>query len=235
MKNILRKARSYIFKPKPSQNRFNFVDIGFHGDEYLLNLVDTLLKKSNFFVETGTNVGSTLAYVARNYPSISCLSCEPDINAYQQALANVSNYSNVSLFNETSQKFLKQILNQESIINGEVIFWLDAHGYGFEWPLKEEIELITKAKNNAFILIDDFLVPELDCFGYDKHEGQVCSFEFIKDSLNACHNYSLYYPKYTDKTSKHHPLRGWGLIEYGHDQRIIFPKSLEDKIKNENL
>ena len=57
------------------------VELGFHGDAYLLALVDALLDRAEAFVETGTNVGSTLRYVAARRPQLPCLSCEPDPEA----------------------------------------------------------------------------------------------------------------------------------------------------------
>ena len=79
-------------------------------------------------------------------------------------------------------------------------------------------------------MIDDFKVPGLECFGYDVYEGQECSFEYINDSLNPQLDYNFYYPMYTDRTSKHHPLRGWVLIEYGSQEGLKVPDALRKKI-----
>jgi hypothetical protein len=125
------------------------------------------------------------------------------------------------------------MLNKQEVLDGEVLFWLDAHGYGFEWPLREEVSVITTYWQKAYLLIDDFLVPGLDCFGYDEYKGQVCSFDYIKNSLNDQHEYSLYYPPYIERTSKHHPLRGWGLIEYGHCAKLDLPETTRSRIRKE--
>src|SRR5512141_389845 len=112
---------------RPSQ----FIDVGFHGDEYLLSLVGHLASTSKVFVETGANVGSTLAYVARNYSALRCLSCEPDRSAFEQAIVNVGEYGNVALVNGTSQQFIDHLEKHEPwIFSEECFFWLDAHGYG---------------------------------------------------------------------------------------------------------
>ena len=50
---------------------------GFHGDIYLINLVNHCLDLSTNFIETGTNIGTTLYFVSRNY-NMSCYSCEMD-------------------------------------------------------------------------------------------------------------------------------------------------------------
>jgi hypothetical protein len=212
--------------------RFSFYEIGFHGDRYLLQLVDLILENCGYFIETGTNVGSTLAYVARTYPHIECLSCEPDFQAFQYAVKNTTGLSNVSIYNETSQVFLKRIAQHHTyLLAGNVSFWLDAHGYGFKWPLRDELAFITTTFNAAYVLIDDFKVPGLDCFSYDEYQDQECSFDYIQDVLNPQFEYSLYYPTYRERTSRHHLLRGWGLIEFGHDGALKLSDSLGSEVR----
>ena len=70
---------------KKEKNRFDFFMVGFHGDKYLLQFVDVMIRNCNYFIETGTNVGSTLAYIGRTYTQIKCLSCEPDKEAFNCA------------------------------------------------------------------------------------------------------------------------------------------------------
>ena len=180
------------------------------------------------FVETGTNVGSTLAYFAQRYPNIPCLSCEPDLEAFRHAHENVSGLTNITLYNQTSQQFLETLSEKHpEIFTKKVLFWLDAHGYGFQWPLKEELAFITKKFKQALILIDDFKVPNKEMFGYDEYDGQICSYDYIKDSLSRLdRTYQLYYPNYTEKTSQHHPLRGWGLIVFGQVSDLMLPEQL---------
>lgn len=217
---------------QPQNRRMSqFIDIGFHGDKYLLHLAGHIAGKCKVFVETGSNVGSTLAYVARSFPWLRCLSCEPDHSAFEQASANVGKYDNVTLFNGTSQQFIGHLSRYEpKIFSEQCFFWLDAHGYGFEWPLKKELEFITGRFSSGYILIDDFKVPGQDHFGYDQYHGQVCSYDYVKDALNTGKAYQLYYPTYQDKTSKHHPLRGWGLLVFGHDDFRI-PEQLADNME----
>ena len=222
---------SKLFKRKKRlKSSLNFFETVFHGDKYLIDVVDFLIKDREYFIETGTNVGSTLAYVARKYPSIKCFSCEPDKIAYKNAKKNTHGYDNVMIYNLTSQKFLVKIKNDcQCIYEKKILFWLDAHGYGFKWPLMFEIEFITKYFNNVFILIDDFKVPGLDCFGFDSYKDQICSFDYIKNAINT-DNYNLYYPNYCERTSKHHPLRGWGLISLG--KYIDFPNNIKNFINS---
>jgi hypothetical protein len=208
-----------MFKKKPArpESTYGFMPLGFHGDRYLLDVVSTLLGRADIFIETGTNVGSTLAYVAKTFPNLPCYSCEPDVEAYRRAIENTKDISNVHLYNQLSQDFIKRIETKHSdFLTRQALFWLDAHGYGFQWPLKDEISFITRSFPSAYILIDDFQVPGVDIFGYDQYQDQICSYEGIKDAIKPGLKFNLYYPAYTEHTSPHHPLRGWGLIEYGH-------------------
>lgn len=198
-----------------NSTRHNVYLVGFHGDKYLLRLVDLLANQSQHFIETGANVGTTLAYVAEKYSHLHCVSCEPDADAFRDALKNTQGFVNVQLHNELSQDFLVRLNTDEQLKTQIVLYWLDAHGYGFEWPLREEVSWITHSTPQGFILIDDFKVPHLDVFGYDIYREHICSFDYIKNSLNPALTYRVIYPNYTKHTSKHHPLRGWGLIVFG--------------------
>ncbi|MBD3322191.1 MAG: hypothetical protein GF350_13920 [Chitinivibrionales bacterium] len=217
-------------KPAVSQ----FYPVGFHGDTYLLSCVECVMKKTDVFIETGAHVGSTLAFIARTWPRVTCYSCEPDQAACSEAAQNIAreNLNNVMLYNDDSQNFLVRIKRDHAgVFNSSTTFWLDAHGNGFEWPLKDEVRFITHHFTNAFVFIDDFLVPGMECFGYDHYDNQVCSFEYIRDALNPSRNYMIYYPDYREKTSSHHPLRGWGLITFGAKKNIDFGKKMHDKVR----
>lgn len=213
-----------LFRGK--QQRFKFYSTGFHGDANLIKLVDYFLaNKVDYFIETGSNVGSTLVFVAKRYPRVKCLSCEPDFEAYSRAKRNARGLKNVQIFNCSSQEFLKYLRNvDERIFLKHNLFWLDAHGYGFEWPIKFEINYIMSSFVSGYILVDDFQVPGNNSFLFDSYDGQVCSFEYIKESIPPSVQYSLYYPNYKERTSKHHPLRGWGL--FALNSPISFPSEL---------
>ncbi len=218
---------------KTSQRKLSdFLQIGFHGDKYLLELAVHILRECEIFIETGANVGSTLAYVARTHPNLQCISCEPDREAFEEAKKNTEKYSNVKLFNILSQDLIAVLTNDwPGLFSKKAVFWLDAHGYRFRWPLKDELRFITANFKSGYILIDDFKVPDLDCFAFDIYQEQVCSLDFIKDALEKKQNYVVYYPNYIEKTSPHHPLTGWGLIEFGHKRALNIPTELKNKIK----
>ncbi|MCF8069576.1 MAG: hypothetical protein K9L30_13410 [Desulfobacterales bacterium] len=224
-----------FFKKKSPQKKiersFGFHNIGFHGDSHLLSVVDYIVDnyQIEYFIETGTNVGSTLAYFAKTYPDIKCLSCEPDKTTYEHALQNTAGLKNVMVYNLLSQNFIKEVKQLNSnIFNKTTLVWLDAHSYGFEWPLKEEVSFFTENFPSLFLMIDDFKIPDITEFSYDSYKDQLCAHEYIKDDIKNT-TYELIYPNYTEKTSFHHPLVGWGLYSFGNE--IVFPDNLADKVK----
>ncbi len=190
--------------------------LGFHGDTYLKRLVDALAREAAVFVETGSNVGSSLADVVRNHPHLECFSCEPDAEAFQVAQEQIEGHGRVHLFPETSQAFLARFeRDYADRFRRPVLAWLDAPGYGYEWPLREEVAMLTRCFDRGSILIDDFRVPGEPSFGFDEYQGQICAWEFIDDVVDGRVAYRLLYPAYSEHTSPWHPLRGWGLLQFG--------------------
>ncbi|MFX1554506.1 MAG: hypothetical protein ACFFBV_11325 [Promethearchaeota archaeon] len=195
--------------------------LGFHGDQYLLNLVNFFLLESSYFIETGTRTGITLKYVAESYKHLKLFSCEPNKNYFSIATKKLKTFNSCKIYNETSQEFLPKILNREDLNKELIFFFLDAHGEGFKWPLKQEIEQITYNLTEAIILIDDFKVPNNPQFNYDVYADQECSMDFIKNKLNSARNYVFIYPKYRIKTSNYPHFPGYIIILMGLDLSLI--------------
>ena len=201
--------------------------MGFHGDLYLIDVVATAAHRCRQFIETGTNVGNTIAYFAERFPAIPCYSCEPVMDAFNAARKRTGPLKNVNLANEPSPQFLYRL--EESIKSTETLFWLDSHGAGFSWPLQDEVAFITRVCPSACVLIDDFRVPGQAQFGFDEYDGHVCCFDYIKANFQQGRSYRLTYPGYTEKTSTFHPLRGWLLIEWGFETPLPLPSTLVGK------
>lgn len=203
--------------------------LGFHGDTYLLKLVDELAARSEVFLETGSNVGSTLAYVAQRFPKLDCHACEPDAAAHAVAVQHACTRPHVVLRNERSQEFLQRIEREHSeLLSLTPLAWLDAHDHGFEWPLRDEVSFFTRKFASGFLLIDDFRVPHDARFGFDAYDGHECSFEHVRASIAPGVAWRLYYPAYSEHTSPWHPLRGWGLLQFGPRPELL--ERLDEKL-----
>jgi hypothetical protein len=201
--------------------------LGFHGDQYLLNLVNFLLLESKYFIETGTRRGVTLKYVADSYKHLKLFSCEPFKEYFSIAESKLKGYHNCKIYNETSQSFIPKILDTHDLDEKLSFFYLDAHGEGFKWPLKQEIEHITHRLTKAIILIDDFKVPNNPQFIYDIYDGQECRMSFIKDNLYSKRDYMFIYPNYKIKTSNYPHFAGYIFILMGLNiEEINIPNQL---------
>lgn len=195
--------------------------VGFHGDEYLLRLVDSIAPRCASFIETGCNVGSTASYVARTFSHLRVSSCEPDDTAFAVAERTLDPFANATVVNEPSPGFLHAIFDADpDIARVCSLCWLDAHGYGFQWPLAREVALLTSRCDSGFLLIDDFQIPDRPDFAFDEYEGQVCGLDLVRPALSPGKAYQLFLPSYREHTSKHHPLVGTALIVFGVDYAL---------------
>lgn len=232
--------KSFVPKDNPIYNYLNgfrkrprnpFRETGFHGDRHLTDFIFYCLGKSEQFIETGASVGSSLVHVARAFPATKIYSCEPDKEAFEFTAKKVSSFKNVTFLKQTSPEFLYSIEKSDpKIVTRETTFWLDSHGMGFKWPLKDEVKNITEKFSKGYLFIDDFLVPGRQQFGYSTYDNQICSSEYIESSLDKTKKYTVCYPTYTSASGLYDPLRGWVLIEFGHTTPLELPSSLQSKV-----
>jgi len=219
------------FRRKPRRQISPVFDLGFHGDKYLLDLVDDFMQVVEAFVETGANVGTTARYVAKTYPTITVFTCEPDPDAFKVARETLSDHKNAHLYKMKSPQFLHAVHKEHpSLLTSTNLYYLDAHDYGFKWPLKEEIKFISSQLENAIIIIDDAKAPDNPQFKYCAYDGQECNIDYLKDALVPGKQYHLCYPTYTEKTSSHHPLTGYLVVGFG-DKVVERLMNVEDDFK----
>ena len=199
-------------------------ELGFHGDRHLIRLVDWLAQQAQAFIETGANVGSTSRFMAQRFADMPVYSCECDPGAFALARRHLAPHKNACIEQAASPAFLYAIHDRHPELCEQTnLYWLDAHGYGFRWPLVDEIAFLTSQLERALVLIDDFRVPGRPEFKYDVYDGQVCALETIRPALHAGRRYTLVVPDHSEHTSPHHPLVGVGLIYFGLDLELPEP------------
>ncbi|MGB1288531.1 MAG: hypothetical protein ACPG7F_18495 [Aggregatilineales bacterium] len=217
--NIYRKLVHLMGLQSPEKRDLSPVfETGFHGDLYLNRYIASVMPYAKAFIETGTNVGTTLAFVARTYPQIPRYSCEPDENAFQKAQNTLSDHAaeNTFMYNMKSPEFLYQVFKDHSHLSqSNNFYWLDAHSYGFQWPLKDELLYLTAELESGMIMVDDCEVSGQPQFIYADYDGQVCNYDYIVNALSPGKTYTIIQPAYTEHTSEHHPLVGHIGIAYG--------------------
>lgn len=125
-----------------------------HNDPHLEALVRDIIErvKPARFVETGTHMGWTSAWVAHNYPDLPVFTVEVDADFYQRSGENLAPYPNVTRAHDSSVNFLWKLL--PTLKQGVTLFFLDAH-WNPPVPLQEECSIVS-ALHRFVCLIDDF-------------------------------------------------------------------------------
>jgi len=205
--------------------------LGFHGDLHLLDAIASVTPRVTHFVETGTGTGSTAKHFAETHPEIPVRTCEANAELASSARDACRHLRDVEVHAGDSKAFLEELLpswHQDDL----GLFLLDAHGgwspggaftpaTGPE-PLDAELELITKHRKKAVILIDDAPVPGMPQF---RHSAFI-NMTLIRTSLASGRKYRFWAPKYTDRTSKFHPLTGYVFVTYGVGQLTVLMRTL---------
>jgi len=113
----------------------------------------------NQFIETGTHLGDTLAYIAQQ-KGVRATSIELDEAYFRAAQRRFARYENVTVLQGDSGKLLPELVRQ---LETPALFWLDGHYSGgdtgkgdFDTPVSVELEAILNSLvKGHVILIDD--------------------------------------------------------------------------------
>jgi len=111
------------------------------------------------FIETGTHLGDTLAYMAQQQ-NVQASSIELDDAYYLAAKQRFASYANVTLLHGDSGECLPELVQH---LQSPALFWLDGHYSGedtgkgaLDTPVSAELESILKSPiKGHVILIDD--------------------------------------------------------------------------------
>lgn len=111
------------------------------------------------FIETGTHLGDTLAYIAQQ-KSVHATSIELDETYYRAAKQRFIGYSNVTMLQGDSGKLLPELVYR---LQTPALFWLDGHYSGgdtgkgeLDTPVSVELDAILGLPvKGHVILIDD--------------------------------------------------------------------------------
>ncbi|MSS74062.1 hypothetical protein EXS72_00275 [Candidatus Pacearchaeota archaeon] len=184
-----------------------------HGDVISMRLFKEIVEhfQIDTIVETGTFRGYTTELLAKMFPKIKIYTCEINDFNYKHAKKNLSKYKNVHVFKGTSPKFLTYLINNK-LIGENTLFYLDAHWLD-DWPLEEELKIISTRLENAIAIIDDFKVPENNIFAFDKYGSKECALPMVINSISPVNKYNLLFPNYGNeifnKDIAHPPLVGY--------------------------
>ncbi|MFC0513366.1 hypothetical protein ACFFGT_04115 [Mucilaginibacter angelicae] len=189
----------------------------FAGDTYIEKSFLKFKKKMKIVnaIETGTNMGSTFAWLYNNFDRV--YTCESDEGYYQGAckrifsvnskykmdhypsqIVNPPDMGEMIIANSDSVSFLKMIGPQ---LSGESIFFLDAHWYD-DCPLYNELLTIADlGLSPAVIAIHDFKTDHPDELGYDTYGGQSFDLAWITPAVNQIYGSNWTYEYNKPETS----------------------------------
>jgi hypothetical protein len=189
-------------------------------------------------IETGTYNGETTKFLGEIFENV--YSVELSDHHFNVSSRNCSNYKNVKIYKDSSEKFLSKILPTIKDEFDTFLFYLDAHWDNY-WPLKDEIkEISLHLRNRAIIVIDDFFVPNRN-FQYDSYHNIRCDLSYVKEELDLCYDSFIYY--YLNKSERNLPIRdgsigGVGKIYVVPDNNVSQTSNLfftENDINYSNL
>jgi len=147
-------------------------------------------------VETGTCLGYSTEWMAKNYKNVITL--EVVDKYFTIAKTNrLLKHKNVKMVLGSSATMLYDLIKG---LTDKTMFFLDAHWQN-SCPLKEELAQIAKAKLRPVIAIHDFKVPNRDDLGFDSYNGQEFTYEWLKPDFDKVYGVGKYTHFYNKETA----------------------------------
>jgi len=205
----------------------------FNGDTFVEKEFLSLRDKWNITnaVETGSYMFGTTLWLSDNFDKVYTFEIDNDLYKYGQT--KISNKTNIKSYLSNSAEGLVQIINE---IDGNTIFFLDAHWYDY-CPLLDELEIISKLKHTPIIAIHDFKTP-YPHLGYDSYKEDDFTIDFIVDKLKKIYpnGFDYHYNNETEGGAS----RGLIFITPKEPKKdiviidsYVFNKEIEDKLLNQ--
>lgn len=143
----------------------------FNGQKGRESLVSEILRSCNVeaVVETGTYLGGTTRWFARNW-QVPMHTIESAGRYYFSNRLRFMFNRLVSVHRGDSRDVLCALTHDVAWPKTNVFFYLDAHWYA-DLPLLEELEIIATGFRNWIVMIDDFEVKDDGGYGYDDYGG----------------------------------------------------------------
>jgi len=167
----------------------------FNGDTFIEQEFLRLRDQFNIdtVVETGTCFGGTTKFLGRHFKRV--ISIEINESYLQIARTHIGPLHNVHTYSGASEKILSNVLEREAPVNGNTMFYLDAH-WDLHCPLQDELRIIGEHKIHPVIAIHDFHVPDEPGLAFDCWGDQPFTFDWLKssfDNIYGAGGYDHYY------------------------------------------
>jgi len=162
-----------------------------HADPKMETLVLDIVEKvaPARFVETGTNMGWTVHWMAKWFPNLWIHTVENDEEYYRLARENMEEVDSFRIQRTLGDS--REFLRSHLLDDGLSFFWLDAHFWD-DHPLEEECRIVSQLPRYV-VLVDDFHCGE-DFPGDPKSPAMVTSLgsKYWRPNYSYQHGYSGY-------------------------------------------
>ena len=136
-----------------------------------------------------------------------------ELNCIGDHRLEVEKIKNFNIHLSDTRRYLEKILPNHK--NKNTFFYLDAHWDENDYPLLEELELLSSISHlTPIIAIDDFKTPG-KAFGYDHYKNAICGADYIKDTVKDVTDTIYCCPN----SNMHN--RGQGFIFYNRNKKDI--------------
>lgn len=145
-------------------------------------------------IETGTFRGATTELFAES--GLPVYSMEALGRNYGFARVRLHRSKNVKIMHIDSREGLRRVLTGPLArqLAAPLFFYLDAH-WKDDLPLAEELEIIFSLAQRAYVMIDDFEVPDDVGYSFDDYGGSaVLNFDYIAEHVSQ-YGLAVLYPK----------------------------------------
>jgi len=143
---------------------------GFNGQQGRQALFRELARVCDFrvLVETGTYIGDTAGWLAREF-KLPVWTSEVEPNFVTVAQKRFRHLPNLQISESDARTFL-DVLIATGAAKAGAFFYLDAH-WGTDAPLVTELSLIARRCTEFVVMVDDFEVPGDDGYSFDDYGG----------------------------------------------------------------
>ena len=162
-------------------------------------------------VETGTHMGWTADWFARELPSTPLHTVELDPDYHRLSKENLAEHANVECHLGSSPEFLASTFPW--LLCDLTFFWLDAHWWQ-PVPLREECRIISENLDRYVVVVDDFECrdPDFEGDGGEATFGfKMCNLAYVAEWLGP----RCWRPNYPAKPG----AKGYGIFCRGVEYR----------------
>lgn len=183
-------------------------------------------------IETGTYRGTTTEWLASFGLPITTIEISPRFHSF--ARRRLRHLPNVELRFGESTEVLRELVGHVANQSAPTFFYLDAHWYD-HLPLAEELKIISSHFGNAFVMVDDFQIPNDAGYGYDDYGPDK---RLTLDYVSSRFSRALYpfFPraKAMEETGNR---RGWVVFAFDEENAARLKKipGLEESTRREML